>query len=189
MLTMNDVVKEDKASLHEKSQPVKLPLSDEDKNTLIELLRFVITSQNDDMCSTLNLRPSVGIAAPQIGVNKRMFAMSADSLEGKRTTLMVVNPTIISKSKEMVFLPNGEGCLSVDRAINQVTPRYKKIKVDCHIYDARNDKLTHKIFNLDDYIAIVFQHEYDHLDGVLFVDKLLDLQDAKEKGYKPLWED
>lgn len=186
---MDNVVREETKSLHEKSTLVNLPLNDEDKNTLIELLRFVISSQNDEMCQSFNLRPSVGIAAPQIGINKRMFAMSANDLNGKRFTFMVVNPTIIYRSKEMTYLPNGEGCLSVDREINQITPRHKKIKIDCHLYDLKTDRLIHKIFNLEDYIAIVFQHEYDHLDGVLFVDKLMDEKLAKEKGYKPLWEE
>ena len=105
-----------------------------------------------------------------------MFAINCvDFLDEKETryTLAVINPTIISKSKEMVYLPGGEGCLSVDRDTNSlVTPRHYQITVKCALYDFKNNKIKNVTLRLEGYPAIVFQHEYDHLDGILFTDKM-----------------
>ena len=189
MILGSNIVKENVQSLHEISKPVELPLSDEDRNTLLEMFMYLINSQNPEKAKELNLRPGVGLAAPQIGVNKCMFAVFAENEEGKLFTLLVVNPKIIQKSKELTYLPGGEGCLSVDRQTCGITPRHKTIKVDCHLYNLKTQKLEHKIFSLKDYIAIVFQHEFDHLLGTLFVDKLMEEKEANQKGIKPLWEE
>ena len=189
MILMKDIVTEDIKSLHEKSIPVALPINDQDRLTLIEMLGYLINSQDDKKAAELKLRPGVGLAAPQIGVNKCMFAVFATDEEGIKHVLLVVNPKIIGHSKEMVYLNGGEGCLSVQRETCGVTPRYKEIKVDCHLYNLKLQKLEHKIITLRNYLAIVFQHEYDHLLGTLFVDKLMSEEEAnKQKIYK-LWED
>ena len=189
MYTKKDLVCEGVPSLREKSAEVSLPLSQEDKNTLVEMLMYLVNSQDDKKAQELDLRPGVGLAAPQIGVNKKMFAIYADDLDGNRNLLLIINPKILGRSKEMVYLPGGEGCLSVNRDTEGVTPRSKAIKVDAYIYDISSDKTIHKIFNLKDYIAIVFQHEYDHLFGTLFVDKLMSVEEARIHGYKPLWDE
>jgi peptide deformylase len=73
----------------------------------------------------------------------------------------------------MVYLPGGEGCLSVDRCTDGlVTPRHNKITIKSAIYDFNTNKVKNVTLNLEGYPAIVIQHEYDHLDGILFTDKM-----------------
>ena len=136
----------------------------------------------------LGLRPGVGLAAPQIGINKKMFTILANDLEGKSWLLAVVNPKIIKKSKELIYLPGGEGCLSVDRETCGITPRHERITVEADLLNVKTGKMEHKKFELTDYIAIVFQHEYDHLFGTLYIDTIMDEAKAKESGLMPLWE-
>lgn len=188
MILMKDIIKEGNEKLRAESSDVKLPLSNEDKTTLLDMLGYLFNSQNDAKAKELGLRPGVGLAAPQIGINKKMFTILANDLEGKTWMLVVINPKIIKKSKEMIYLPGGEGCLSVDRETCGITPRHQKIKVEADLFNVKTGKLEHKKFELTDYIAIVFQHEYDHLFGTLYVDTIVDEKKAKEIGYEPLWE-
>ena len=189
MLLMKDLVYEGTESLRETSQDVKLPLSDQDRNSLIEMLGYLINSQDPVKSKELGLRAGVGLAAPQVGINKKMFAILTDDLEGNLVVLLVINPKIIKHSKEMTFIPGGEGCLSVTRETCGVTPRYRSIDVDCYLLNLKTNKAEHKHLHLKDYVAIVFQHEYDHLFGTLYVDKLLSIEEANAKGYKPLWDE
>ena len=188
MITMNKIIREGNQLLRNKSTDVEIPVQDEDKKTLIDMLSYVINSQDEEKAEKLNLRPGVGLAAPQIGINKKMFAIATTDLNGKPWILPVVNPKITNTSKEMIYLPGGEGCLSVDRSTTGVTPRYRKIEATAYIYNFNKDRFEKTKLVLDDYIAIVFQHEYDHLFGTLFVDTIIDELEAKKRGCKPLWE-
>ena len=188
MILMKDIIKEGNEILRTESADVKLPLSIEDKNTLLDMLGYLFNSQNDAKAKELGLRPGVGLAAPQIGINKKMFTILANDLDGKSWLLAVINPKIIKKSKELIYLPGGEGCLSVDRETCGITPRYERITVEADLLNVKNGKVEHKKFELNDYIAIVFQHEYDHLFGTLYVDTIMDEAKAKESGLMPLWE-
>ena len=188
MILMKDIIKEGNEILRTESEDVKLPLSNEDKATLLDMLGYLFNSQNDAKAKELGLRPGVGLAAPQIGINKKMFTILANDLEGKSWLLAVINPKIIKKSKEIVYLPGGEGCLSVDRETCGITPRYERITVEADLYNVKNGKVEHKKFELNDYIAIVFQHEYDHLFGTLYVDTIMDEAKAKKAGFMPLWD-
>ena len=189
MILAKDIVTEEIKSLHEKSLPVELPIGQDDVKTLYEMLAYLINSQDDKKAAELNLRPGVGLAAPQIGVNKCMFVVFATDEEGIKHTLLVVNPKIIKTSNQMVYLNGGEGCLSVQRETCGVTPRYKEIKADCYLYNLKLNKLERKIITLRNYLAIVFQHEYDHLFGTLYVDKMMNEDEAKQKHIYPLWEE
>lgn len=188
MYLNKDIVKEGIPSLREKSVEVKLPLSNDDKEVLKGLYDYVIVSTFPELIEKLDIRPGVGIAAPQVGVNKRMFAINATSLdeENKRYLWAVINPEITYRSKEKTYLPGGEGCLSVDRETCGITPRSMTIKVKCYLYNFETNKMTHVTETLTGYPAIVFQHEYDHLDGILFVDTIEDEQETK---VMPLWEE
>ena len=188
MILMKDIIKEGNEKLRAESSDVKLPLSNEDKTTLLDMLGYLFNSQNDAKAKELGLRPGVGLAAPQIGINKKMFTILANDLEGKSWLLAVINPKIIKKSKELIYLPGGEGCLSVDRETCGITPRYERITVEADLFNVKNGKVEHKKFELNDYIAIVFQHEYDHLFGTLYVDTIMDEAKAKKSGLMPLWE-
>lgn len=188
MILMKNIIREGNEILRKESADVKLPLSPEDKTTLLEMLGYLFNSQNDAKAKELGLRPGVGLAAPQIGINKKMFTILANDLEGKTWLLAVINPKIIKKSKEIVYLPGGEGCLSVDRETCGITPRHRKITVEADLFNLQTQTVEHKRFDLVDYIAIVFQHEYDHLFGTLYVDTIMDEEKAKKSGMNPLWE-
>ena len=90
-----DIVKEGAPSLNEKCERVRLPLSKNDLEVAKNLFQYLIISENEEMCTKYGIRPGVGIAAPQVGQNIRMFAMNAtDFLDEKQTkyTFLVINP-------------------------------------------------------------------------------------------------
>ena len=189
MILMKDIIREGNELLRNDSIDIEIPVSDEDKKELLELLGFVVNSQDEEKAKKFDLRPGVGLAAPQVGINKKMFAIFTQDLEGKTWILPVVNPKITKTSKDMIYLPGGEGCLSVDRDTTGITPRYRKITANAYVLNLHKNVFEYRKLELTDYIAIVFQHEYDHLFGTLYVDKLMTPEDAKKRGYKPLWED
>lgn len=176
MYFSKDIVKEGNQILKNVSTKVNLPLSSEDLACLKSMYEYVVVSAVDELVEKFNIRPGVGIAAPQVGVNKRMFAVNfTDFLDEKqkRYSYAFINPVITYKSKEMVYLPGGEGCLSVDRdTLGLVTPRHNKITLKSAIFDFNTNKIKNITLNLEGYPAIVIQHEYDHLDGTLYTDKM-----------------
>ncbi|MBO5712371.1 MAG: peptide deformylase [Acholeplasmatales bacterium] len=176
MYLSKDIVIEGNKILRNVSEKVRLPLSNDDLSCLKSLYEYVIVSAIDELVEKYGIRPGVGIAAPQVGVNKRMFAVNfTDFMDEnqKQYTYALINPEIVQKSKEMVYLPGGEGCLSVERNTKGlVTPRHYAIKLKTAIYDFQTNKVKNITLNLEGYPAIVFQHEYDHLDGILFTDKM-----------------
>ena len=100
MLTMKDVIREGHPNLYKVSEPVQLPLSEEDKTLLIELLNYVKHSIDENMAENDDFRPSVGIAAPQVNVLKRMFVVHVHDAEGTLYSYIMVNPVITEKSQE-----------------------------------------------------------------------------------------
>ena len=84
----------------------------------------------DDMFDTMYEANGVGLAAPQIGVMKRMFAIVCYDEEEKLHILPLVNPKILEHSEEKVYLNGGEGCISVKRPTSGLTPRWSWIKFD-----------------------------------------------------------
>lgn len=180
MILMKDIIREGHPNLTKKSIDVSIPVSKEDKELGLKLLKYCIISQNDKLNELYNLRPGVGISAVQINVLKRMFAMHFHDLEGQLLSIVIVNPKIVFKSKEMIYLNGGEGCLSVDRVTSGLTPRHETIIFEAWIYNPQTDKFTLETKTLTGYAAIVFQHEFDHLDGILYVSKLFkELPEAK----------
>ena len=172
MLLYNDIVKEQDPVLRQKAALVDLPISTNDLRTLKEMDEYLTNSYDQEFVAKYKIRPGVGIAAPQVGVSKRMFCIQADDEKGNFHHYIVVNPKIISESEQLTFLPNGEGCLSVDRNTQGLVMRHKKIKARCQLFNFDKGDFEETVLTLTGYIAIVFQHEYDHLDGVLFVDRI-----------------
>jgi peptide deformylase len=177
---MKDVIREGHPNLNKVSDPVKIPLSNEDKKLLVDLFTYVKHSTDEAMLEKYDLRPSVGIAAPQVNVLKRMFAIHVHDVDGTLYSYMIVNPTIKQKSSNLIYLPDGEGCLSVDRETEGLTPRHESITLEALRYINETDTLSPITLHLNGYIGIVFQHEFDHLNGILYTQKLfLDLPSAK----------
>lgn len=161
------IVKDSNPIMRKKSQPVELPLSAEDKKTLDDMLEYLKLSQDEDYAKKHNIRAGVGIAAIQIGLLKRMFCIYYETDEGI-VQYQLVNPKIIEYSVRKCALKNGEGCLSVDQDHEGLSHRYYKIKMAA--FDAlRNEDI---IITARGFDAVVLQHEYDHLDGLFYYDRI-----------------
>lgn len=167
MITMKDIVREGNQILHQPTQEVTVPPSEEDKETLICMINFLKNSQDPDLSKKYKLRAGVGLSANQIGLNKRMFAAYLTDEKGKEHEYTLINPKIISHSVSMIYLPQSEGCLSVDRDIKGYVPRYERIKVK-----GINLEGEEAVLKLSGYASIVIQHEIDHLNGIMFYDRI-----------------
>lgn len=171
---MKNIIVEGHPTLKKIGKEIKIPLSQSDKRLAKDLLDFIKNSQDSMLREKYNLKEAVGIAAPQINISKKMFALHFDDFQGDSYSFVVINPKIISKSDNIIYLPDGEGCLSVIREAEGVTPRYEEISARFLKYDPYNDLLEEVQTTLKNYPAIVFQHEYDHINGILFTDKLFE---------------
>lgn len=161
-----NIVKLPNKILRTKSQDIPIPLSEED----IHLAETMIYHVENSIKPNSKFRPAVGVAAIQYGIPKNMFYVYIED-HNKNVLFkdLLINPKIISKSDSLIALKNGEGCLSVDESHpNQegYVKRSSRIIVEGYSYFekkvVRHDK--------SNYVAIVFQHELDHLDGKLFID-------------------
>ena len=168
MLINNDtIIKDDDILIREKSLDVTLPLSKEDKDLLMDMLTYVRNSTIEEIALRDNLRPAVGISAIQIGIKKKLTAISIKDEKGNVIyEYALANPKIVSNSIEKAYLKNGEGCLSVDNEHQGYIHRSARIKVKA--YDLLQDKQIE--IKAEGYLAIVLQHELDHFKGVLFYD-------------------
>lgn len=167
MITMKDIIREGHDTLREVAEKVILPASKEDKDILQGMLEYVINSQDPEISEKYGLRPGIGLAAPQINVAKRMIAIHVEDDKGTLYSYALFNPKIVSHSVEMCYLTTGEGCLSVDRDVPGYVPRYARITVTGTTLQGKEVKLRLKGF-----VGIVFQHEIDHLNGVMFYDHI-----------------
>jgi peptide deformylase len=169
---MKDIIREDDPVLRQVAEPVLLPLSNEDEQTLINMADYLANSQDQEIATKYGLRPGVGLAAPQINVSKQMLGILTYDEEGNDHQYLMINPKLVSYSDEMTYLPSGEGCLSVDRVVEGYVPRHKKVTVETHLFDYQTKEVTKVKLRFKNYVAIVFQHEYDHLKGILFFDRI-----------------
>lgn len=167
MIKMDDIIREGHPALRKVAEEVAMPPSDEDKKTLQDLLDYVSNSQNPEMIEKYGLRPGIGLAAPQINVSKRMIAIRLTDEKGTLHSYALFNPKIISHSVEKSYLTSGEGCLSVDRPVPGYVPRYARIRVKA--VSLEGEELDLRLRGL---LSIVFQHEIDHLNGVMFYDHM-----------------
>lgn len=133
----------------------------------------------DDLILTVNQTHGVGIAAPQVSVSDCLLIVaSRPNLRYPHAPIMeptaMINPRIINCSGEPV--KGWEGCLSIP-GIRGLVPRYPMITVE---YTSREGKL-HQV-ELTDFVARIFQHELDHLEGKVFLDRLETTQDLMSES-------
>ncbi len=171
MITMYEVIREGHPTLRKKAEPLTFPLDSSMTELGEELLAFLINSQDPEIAEKYELRPGVGIAAPQVDVSKRMVAVHVPSQDPESSdpefSAILVNPKIVSHSVQQTCLSDGEGCLSVDREVPGYVPRHKRVTLE--YYELTGEK---KKVRLRDFPAIVVQHEIDHLNGVMFYDHI-----------------
>ena len=172
MLKMKDILDEKDKRLRLVSDEVTFPLTEKDKKAIKDMIEYLHDSQIEELAEERDLRPGMGMAAIQLGIKKRYFVIvyevtEEDDEEQKFDTYIVINPKIISHSEEIICADAGEGCLSVNRETEGYVKRYARVKVEC--YDENGNK---QIIRAREELAIAFQHEIDHLNGILFIDKL-----------------
>lgn len=131
----------------------------------------------DDMFETMYDAPGVGLAAPQINVSKRLFVM--DVHDDEHEPEVVINPKIELAQEEVELT---EGCLSVPGMVGEIT-RYKRVAVSG--LDRHGKKIRLEGEGL---FAQCLQHEIDHLNGVLYVDKARDVRPAVTEEEKEIAE-
>lgn len=116
-----------------------------------------------DMIETMYAEPGVGLAAPQVGVSLRLIVIDPTAGDEKGKAFAMVNPVVKLSGDPVVM---DEGCLSVPDIRADVT-RPERVSV---VYTTLDGEPA--ILDADDMVARIIQHEYDHLDGILFVDKI-----------------
>lgn len=173
MLKATDIIDDTNPLIRTISEPVELPLSDEDRQTVMDMVDYLVLSQDEEKAEELNIRPGVGLAAIQIGIPKRMCAIYSPRVdkEGEVTGVdqyALVNPRIISYTPKPSYLKNGEGCLSVPVDVEGKVPRHAKVTVVG--YDAITDSEVKIVAR--GFLSIVLQHELDHFDGILYYDRM-----------------
>ena len=167
MLPKIKILDEKNKMLRTVSKEVTFPLSDKDKKTIQNALKYLEMSQIEEYTNKYNLRPGMGLAFIQLGIPKRIFVICNEIDDGKFEKYVIINPKIISHSEERIYVEEGEGCLSVNRPIDGIVPRYARCKIEA--YDENGELFTYRV---REDLSVAFQHEIDHLDGILFVDKI-----------------
>lgn len=131
-----------------------------------ERLRILI----DDMYETMDLAPGVGLAAPQIGILKRVIVVD-DREEENNKRFYMINPLITHKDGEEIGM---EGCLSVPDKQGTVK-RAKHVTVKYNDFEGNE-----KTMDAEDFLARILQHEIDHLDGILYTDKAIEMYEITQ---------
>ena len=167
MIKMRDILDEKDKRLRQVSKEVEFPLSKKDKETIEEMIEYLTNSQIEEMAEKYNLRPGMGLAAIQLGIPKRYFVVVNEYDEGQFETYVMINPRMISNSVEKIYVDQGEGCLSVNRAVEGIIPRYARVTFEA--YDIEGRKIN---VRAREELAIAFQHELDHLNGMIFTDHI-----------------
>lgn len=153
--------------LRQISKDVVFPLSKDDKEDIEKIIKQLTYSQIPKMSEKYNLRPGMGLAFPQIGKLKRIIIIVHEYEEGKFNEYVVINPKIISNSEEIIALEEGEGCLSVNREVEGHVPRFARVTISG--FDVEGNKIK---IRAREELSCAFQHEIDHLNGILFFDKI-----------------
>jgi len=162
-MALRNIVEEGDEILRKKAREVSE--IDERIRTLVE-----------DMAETMVSSHGVGIAAPQVGILKRIFLAVPDS-EVDETPMVFINPEIIHQEGSQW---GEEGCLSVPGFVGTVE-RPQTVKLKALDIDGNE-----KIYEFSDFGAVVICHEYDHLNGILYTDKAENVHEAALDGSEDL---
>ncbi|MGT2716354.1 peptide deformylase [Streptococcus respiraculi] len=176
LIDMDDIIREGHPTLRKIAEEVQLPLSDEEIILGEKMLQFLKHSQDPVMAEKMKLRGGVGLAAPQIDVSKRIIAVLVPNPEDEEGNPpaeayalkeVMYNPKIVSHSIQEAAMEGGEGCLSVDREVPGYVVRHARVTVEYFDKNGEKHRIKLKGFN-----AIVVQHEIDHINGIMFYDRI-----------------
>tara|TARA_B100000676_G_scaffold310391_1_gene376769 strand:+ start:2130 stop:2651 length:522 start_codon:yes stop_codon:yes gene_type:complete len=138
------------------------------KSDLIAFVDADIATLMEDMLETMYLAPGVGLAAPQVGITKRIIVVDIGKTEEERKPYCMANPELVWASEGVSV--HEEGCLSLPEHYADVErPECIRVK---YIDETNNERML----EAQGLLATCIQHEIDHLDGVLFVDHLTSLK-------------
>ena len=116
-----------------------------------------------EMAETMYAAPGVGLAAPQVGVSERLIVVDVRNSKGEKDLITLVNPQIMELGERIV---EEEGCLSVPGIREQVA-RARRVLIRGYDLNGRERQIE-----AEGLLAVAFQHEIDHLDGILFIDRI-----------------
>ena len=159
-----------------KSKDVTFPLPQEDIDRIHDMITYLEMSQIEETKDYYGLRPGMGLAYIQLGIPKRIFVIVEELEPGQFEHYIVVNPKVKSKSEEIVYIEEGEGCLSINRPTTGIVPRHARMTVQC--FDEYGVEYEIRV---REEISVAFQHELDHLEGMLFTDRIDPKQPFKGK--------
>lgn len=162
-----NILDEKDPHLRKKSKEVTFPLSKEYKEIINNIITELRYSQIEEFEKKYNLRPGMGLAFPQLGINEKIIVIVHEYDEGKFENYVVVNPKLVSTSEEMIAAEAGEGCLSVNREVEGHVKRYARVTIEG--FDIEGNKIR---IRAREELSIAFQHELDHLEGILFYDRI-----------------
>ena len=161
--------------LRAKCKDVSFPLTPQIKDFSEDLLGYLDATEKQ--LNNPDYRSAVGIAAPQVGKALNIFAINfIDDNQIKHYNILF-NPTMEIIDKTSVYLGSGEGCLSIpeDDTIPGYVPRNLIVKFKYQDINGHNQEIT-----VSHFAAIVYQHEYDHLNGILFFDHINQKDNSKK---------
>ena len=153
--------------LRQISKEVEFPLDQKTKDIIEQIITHLTYSQIEEKAEKYDLRPGMGLSFVQLGILKRIIVIVDEYEEGKFENYVVINPKIVSNSKEMIAADVGEGCLSVNRDVEGHVKRYARITVEGYDIDGNKIRVRAR-----EELSIAFQHEIDHLNGILFYDRI-----------------
>lgn len=132
----------------------------------VEIIDEKIKTLSEDMLDTMYASDGIGLAASQVGILKRIVVYDVEYFEeGKKPKpVVMINPVITSRSKSMIVVE--EGCLSFPNIFENIE-RHEKVTVEYQDLEGKK-----KVKHAKDIEAVVIQHETDHLDGTVFLDRL-----------------
>lgn len=167
MLKTTDILDEKDKRLRLISKEVVFPMTKEDIEAINKMEKYLHDSQIDELAKKYDLRAGMGMAAIQLGINKRFLVIVHEEKPSIFKTYIIVNPKIVSNSEEKIYVEDGEGCLSVNKDYEGIVLRYARVTIEG--FDQYGNKVKYRA---REELAIAFQHEIDHLNGILFYDHI-----------------
>ncbi len=162
-----DILDDKDSLLRKTSKEVVMPLTKEEKKLIQRIIDHLTYSQIEEYEEKYCLRPGMGLAFVQVGILKRIIVIVHEVEDGKFDNYVFINPSIISHSEELIAAEAGEGCLSVNREVDGHVSRYARVTVE-----GIDEKGNYIKVRAREELSIAFQHEIDHLNGILFYDKI-----------------